>query len=147
MPKDRVTTQQRRAVAARANGNCEYCRSQARFTTQSFSVEHILPRSLGGETILDNLALACSGCNEHKHTKISGHDPMSSESVSLYHPRNQKWSEHFRWSDDFTLIIGLTPTGRATVGALHLNRDGLINLRQVLYAMGQHPPLDNEDIG
>jgi hypothetical protein len=46
----------------------------------------------------------------------------------------------FGWSDDFTLIVGLTPIGRATVEALQLNREGLVNLRQVLYAMGIHPP-------
>jgi len=38
------------------------------------------------------------------------------------------------------LIIGLTPTGRATVEVLKLNREGLVNLRQVLYAAGKHPP-------
>lgn len=144
MSEERVTIQQRRAVAARANGICEYCRSQARFATQSFSVEHIIPRSLGGKTSLDNLALACPGCNAHKHTKIDGRDPMSLGRVPLYHPRHQKWSEHFAWSDDFTLIIGITPTGRATVEALHLNRKGLINLRQVLYVSGEHPPLDTD---
>lgn len=88
MSKERVTAQQKRAVAARANGIWEYCRSQARFATQSFSVEHILPRSLGGRTSQDNLALACPGCNEHKHTKINWRDPLSLESVPLYHPRH-----------------------------------------------------------
>ena len=54
MPERRVTTQQRKAVAERANGCCEYCRSQVRFAIQPFSVEHIIPRSQGGETTLDN---------------------------------------------------------------------------------------------
>lgn len=44
------------------------------------------------------------------------------------------------WSDDFTLIIGLTPTGRATIETLFLNREGVVNLRQLLYAIGKHPP-------
>ncbi len=48
--------------------------------------------------------------------------------------------KHFAWSDDFTLLIGLTPTGRATVGALLLNRDGVVNLRRLLYLNGEHPP-------
>jgi hypothetical protein len=37
-------------------------------------------------------------------------------------------------------LVGLTPTGRATVETLKLNREGLINLRRVLYVMGEHPP-------
>jgi len=38
------------------------------------------------------------------------------------------------------MIIGLTPSGRATVEALDLNRSSLINLRRVLRASGEHPP-------
>lgn len=126
----------------RARGCCEYCRSQARFATQAFSVEHIIPRSRGGKTSQDNLALACEGCNSHKYTRTEGYDAATGEVVSLYHPRRQIWHHHFRWNDDFTLIVGLTPTGRATVEALQLNREGLINLRQVLYEVGEHPPVD-----
>jgi hypothetical protein len=31
MPESRVTAQQKKAVAERAHGCCEYCRSQVRF--------------------------------------------------------------------------------------------------------------------
>lgn len=65
---------------------------------------------------------------------------MTGETAPLYHPRHQTWSDHFEWSADFTLIVGLTPTRRATVEVLHLNRERLANLRRVLYAMGEHPP-------
>ena len=61
--------------------------------------------------------------------------------ASLYHPRRQKWSDHFTWNYDCTLIIGIAPTGRATVEALHLNREGLVNLRWLLYAARKHPPV------
>lgn len=145
MPESRVTAQQKKAVAERANGCCEYCRSQVRFAIQSFSIEHIIPRSQGGETVMDNLALSCQGCNNHKYNKTEGCDPVSGDLVPLYHPRNQQWSNHFVWNDDFTLIIGLTPTGRATVEALQINREGVVNLRRVLYTLGQHPPVvENE---
>lgn len=109
---------------------------------QPFSVEHIKPLNRGGATALDNLALACQGCNNHKYTKIEERDPASSDTVPLYHPRRQRWRDHFAWSDDFTLIIGLTPSGRATVEALQLNREGVVNLRRILYAMGEHPPAE-----
>lgn len=142
MPESRVTAQQKKAVAERANGCCEYCRSQVRFAIQPFSIEHIIPRSAGGETVLDNLALSCQGCNNHKYNKTEGYDPVSGDTVPLYHPRKQRWSHHFAWNDDFTLIIGLTPTGRSTVEALQLSREGVVNLRRVLYAMGEHPPVE-----
>jgi len=140
MPEQRVTAEQRRIVIERASHCCEYRRCQAKFAIQSFSVEHIIPRSCGGETYIGNLALACQGCNGHKYTKAQGYDVVSGKQVGLYHPRRQRWIDHFEWNDDFTLIIGLTPTGRATVEALQLNREGVVNLRQVLYAMGKHPP-------
>jgi hypothetical protein len=142
MPESRVTAQQKKVVAERANGCCEYCRSQVRFAIQPFSIEHIIPRSASGETGLDNLALSCQGCNNHKYNKTEGRDPVSGDTVPLYHPRKQRWSNHFAWNDDFTLIIGLTPTGRSTVEALQLNREGVVNLRRVLYAMGEHPPVE-----
>jgi hypothetical protein len=41
---------------------------------------------------------------------------------------NHEWPDHFTWSENDTLIIGLTATGRATVDALRLNRKELINL-------------------
>ncbi|MEK8018087.1 MAG: HNH endonuclease [Candidatus Parabeggiatoa sp.] len=127
-------------VIERAQGNCEYCRSQARFATQAFSIEHITPQSKGGQTAFDNLALACQGCNNHKYNKTEATDPITTESVPLYHPRQQKWEIHFSWNDDFTLMIGITKIGRATVEALQLNREGLVNLRRVLYRVSEHPP-------
>jgi hypothetical protein len=141
MPEHRVAEQQRRAVVERAGGCCEYCQSQAKFATQPFAVEHIMPLSRGGKTVLDNLALACQGCNNHKYTKVEGIDPITGNLAPLYHPRQQKWQDHFSWSRDYTLVIGLTPTGRATVQALQLNREGLVNLRRMLYEVGEHPPL------
>jgi len=140
MSENRVTAQQKKSVVKRANGCCEYCRSQERFAIQAFSAEHIISKSQGGETNLDNLALSCQGCNNHKYNKIQGGDPVTGETVPLYHPRKQLWNDNFAWNNDFTLVIGLTPTGRATVETLQLNREGVVNLRRVLYTMGEHPP-------
>jgi len=133
MSENRVTMQQKKAVAERAKGCCEYCRSQVRFAIQPFSVEHIIPKSQSGKTTLDNLALSCQGCNNHKYNKTVGRDIVSGNVVSLYHPHQQQWSEHFAWNDDFNMVIGLTPTGRTTVETLQLNRDGVINLRRIYY--------------
>ena len=65
-----------------------------------------------------------------------------SELVPLFDPRRQTWSEHFEWSNNATLIVGLTPSGRATVVALHLNRPSLVLARREWVAVGWHPPVD-----
>jgi hypothetical protein len=60
--------------------------------------------------------------------------------VPLFHPRRDRWGDHFAWNADFTRIVGLTPTGRATVEKLQLNRVGVVNLRRVMLIAGLHPP-------
>jgi len=69
-------------------------------------------------------------------------DSVSGEPVPLFHPRNHHWRDHFAWSEDGTEVLGLTPTGRATVVALQLNREGLVNLGRLLFAAGEHPPAE-----
>jgi hypothetical protein len=60
--------------------------------------------------------------------------------VALYHPRQHTWEEHFNWNEDYSLLVGISPTGRASVELLQLNRDSVVNLRRVLFIMGEHPP-------
>lgn len=132
----------RDAVAARAGGCCEYCRSPERFAVQSFAVEHVEPRSRGGTDAADNLAFSCPGCNNHKYTRTTAVDPATGVVVPLFNPRRQGWRDHFVWADDWSEVLGLTPTGRATVVALRLNRPGVVNLRRVLFATGLHPPAE-----
>ena len=38
----------------RANGLCEYCKSPANISSQPFVIEHIIPKSKGGETTENN---------------------------------------------------------------------------------------------
>lgn len=142
MAKRKITL--RALVVRRAGGRCEYCRSPAAFAHQSFSLEHILPRSRKGKRTPANTALSCQGCNNHKYNRTKALDPVSEESVSLFHPRRHRWQDHFAWSDDGTQILGLTPIGRATIEALQLNRQPLVNLRRVLVVAGEHPPDDGD---
>jgi hypothetical protein len=142
MPERYIGAELREAVRIRANGLCEYCRSQECFSPQPFSVEHIMPRSMGGEGISENLAFSCQGCNGHKYTKVESLDPATHALVPLYHPRRHLWRDHFVWSPDGISIFGLTPIGRATIAALQMNRRGLVNLREVLRRAGKHPPAD-----
>lgn len=140
MPRVRPSKSVRRHVTDRAAGCCENCQSQAAFATQSFSVDHIMPIDLGGPTALDNLAHACQGCNSHKLNRVDGVDAATGRRERLFHPRLDRWGDHFAWSEDYTRVIGLTAIGRVTVSTLKLNRPGLLNLRRVLRAMGHHPP-------
>ncbi|MGH9760771.1 MAG: HNH endonuclease [Blastocatellia bacterium] len=143
-PSPRSVEGLRQLVHERAGGICEYCRSQARFSPQPFSVEHIVPRSAGGTTKEDNLALSCQGCNGHKYTKQYAADPLTGEMSALFHPRKQLWQDHFAWSADTTMIVGLTPIGRATVEAMRMNRPELVALRQILYGARRHPPAEHQ---
>jgi hypothetical protein len=49
-------------------------------------------------------------------------DPETRQLVPRFHPRQDLWDEHFSLDLDRLLIEGLTPTGRATVVRLGLNR-------------------------
>ncbi len=129
MSERRIPAVLRRFVAERANRACEYCRTQERYSSDPFPIDHIKPRSLGGSTTEENLAFCCQGCNQHKSKRSVAPDPVTEAPTPLFHPRGHRWEEHFSWSDDFTLMIGLTAIGRATLAALHLNRFGLVNLR------------------
>jgi hypothetical protein len=99
-----------------------------------------VPKKRGGRTVPDNLALSCQGCNDHKYTKTKARDPLTGKLAPLFHPRRHPWSEHFTWSADYLEIFGLTPTGRATVVALHLNCEEIVNLRRILLALEEHRP-------
>ncbi|HBL13730.1 MAG TPA: HNH endonuclease [Cyanobacteria bacterium UBA11162] len=146
MSEPQLTAKQKETVARRAGGCCEYCYSQVRFSPDPFSIEHIIPRSKGGTDHEDNLALACQGCNNRKYNHVEARDSVTGNLVSLYHPRHQQWGKHFGWNEDFTLMIGLTSTGRATVERLQLNREGVVNLRRVLRTIGQHPPTNFDPV-
>ena len=53
---NRPTNAQRDEVSKRAEGLCEYCQSQEKFSNSTFEVEHIIAISKGGKTISENLA-------------------------------------------------------------------------------------------
>jgi hypothetical protein len=140
MNKRRPSAKQREKLRANARGCCEYCLSQEQFSPDTFSVEHVIPWDKGGSNIAKNLALACQGCNNRKFVATQAIDPVSGELASLYHPRRDHWSRHFAWNEDYTLVVGLTPTGRASVVKLALNRPALVNLRRILVKLQLHPP-------
>jgi HNH endonuclease len=131
-------------IEHRAKGCCEYCRSSALYSPSPFSVDHIVPRSQNGADTLDNLAFACMGCNGSKYNRTVSADPLTGQLANLFHPRRDRWSDHFCWSEDYQEILALTPIGRATVATLDLNRSTVKNLRRVLIVFEAHPPPESE---
>jgi hypothetical protein len=95
-------------------------------------------RQTGSMTI--NFLTVLPSCGGRKGARQAVSNPETGESVLLYHPRHQAWTEHFAWSDDSTRLVGLTPVGRTTMEALHINRPQMTRLRGLWITLGLFPP-------
>jgi hypothetical protein len=128
----------RRLVIQRADNRCEYCGISQIGQVATFHIDHIIPVVAGGETIAENLALACVSCSLRKGARRNIEDSKTGEVVSIFNPRQQVWKEHFDWNG--VQVVGLTATGRATVQALDLNRATMLAIRAEEELLGRHPP-------
>jgi hypothetical protein len=135
-----ISSRLRQQVLQDANHRCEYCQTSSRLTGTPLVMEHILPRSLGGTDERRNLAAACYRCNEFKGAKTEAPDPETGQVVPLFNPRTEMWRANFVWGNGGTHIIGITPTGRATVVALRLNNDNIVAARMMWIDTDWHPP-------
>ena len=133
-----ISAEVRAEVVRRAGNRCEYCRLSQLGQEAAFHVDHVFPRSAGGSSAIDNLALACVSCSLRKWANHSAIDPDTGEVVWLFNPRKDSWNEHLRWQGQ--QVVPLTPTGRATVAALALNRPMILAIREEEAARGRHPP-------
>lgn len=118
---------------------CAYCHSPEKLLGIPLEADHITATSRGGKTVMGNLCLCCRTCNGHKGQITTARDPVTGWTGKLFHPRRQKWQEHFQWSADGTRILGLTATGRATIEALKMNNDLTVNLRSLWVLLELHP--------
>jgi hypothetical protein len=103
-------------------------------------IDHVIAFKHGGPTELDNLALSCALCNQHKGSDLTSIDPDTGQIVALFHPRQMEWTDHFQWED--AVLVPLSPTGRVTVQLLQLNWADRIEERLLLMKAGLHPPED-----
>lgn len=108
-------------VAGRAEHRCEYCRAPEAVFNLLFEVEHVIPLSLEGREDDSNLALACRACNMFKSSYVTGRDDATQTEARLFHPRSDRWDEHFEIDQERGVIRGLTGVGRATVQRLQMN--------------------------
>jgi len=132
----------RQQVRADAGTRCGYCRTSEMLTGSPLEFDHLMPQAAGGLTARENLWLACHRCNEFKGDRDHGLDPESGNRLPLFNPRTQRWRDHFRWSPDGLLVVGSTPTGRATVEALRLNNEYVMEARRFWVEAGWHPPIE-----
>ena len=84
-----ISVELRRQIRAQFTDCCAYCKTSETLTVATFEIEHIIPRSAGGETTFSNLCLACPTCNRFKAHRQVVLDPETHESVSLFHPHHQ----------------------------------------------------------
>lgn len=128
----------RAEVILRAGSRCEYCRLPQARQEATFHIDHIVPVIAGGSASTENLALACVSCSLRKGARRDAVDPATMQTAALFHPRLGRWSGHFAPQDN-GLIAGLSPTGRATVAALAMNRQVAVAIRSALAAAGEWP--------
>jgi 5-methylcytosine-specific restriction endonuclease McrA len=144
-----ISEEAKQFVRKRANYLCEYCHSSERVSPSRFTMEHIIPQSLGGPDHTANLALACRRCNERQYNFVEALDPQTQQIVPLFNPREQVWREHFVWLNDYTVLEGLTAIGRATFQCLDLNderyleEDSIRATRRLWVQAGLHPPKED----
>jgi 5-methylcytosine-specific restriction endonuclease McrA len=85
VPFRRRVAVSRRAVMARDGGLCQYCGSRAD------SIDHVVPRSKGGEHTWENVVAACRPCNVRKRDRL-----LHETTMRLHRrpsaPRGASWS-------------------------------------------------------
>ncbi len=67
----------KREVLRRDNYTCQYCGQR----TLTLTVDHIIPRSLGGQHTWENLVAACPACNHRKGGRL-----LEQAQMRLLHP-------------------------------------------------------------
>jgi hypothetical protein len=101
----------RRNIFARDKNCCQYCGK--RFPTSELSLDHIIPRSMGGKATWENMVCSCTKCNVIKGgrtPKQAGLTLVQKPTkpkrnplihVHLGHPRYRSWKQfldHAYWS-------------------------------------------------
>lgn len=137
---DAVSARLRRLVALRAHGVCEYCLIHQEDACFSFHIDHIVSRKQRGPTTSANLALSCLRCNVAKGTDPGAYIGRPPRLIRLYHPRQDRWEEHFRLAA--ARIAPLTEVGEATVRLLNLNAPDRLLLRRTLIKAGRYPSIE-----
>ena len=131
-----VSAPLRRLVRDRARERCEYCLLPDTVSFYPHEIDHVVAEKHDGQTIENNLCLSCWVCNRHKGSNLTSIDLQMGAITPLFHPRQDRWEDHFRLAG--AEIEGITPRGRTTARMLHFNDPDQIELRAALIALGQY---------
>ncbi|MEL7072200.1 MAG: HNH endonuclease [Cyanobacteria bacterium J06581_3] len=134
MSKTYVSATLRRTVEERAHDCCEYCLQPGIFSFSAHQIDHVIAEKHGGQTVKDNLALACKLCNTLKGSDIASVDPQTQKITRLYQPRKDHWQTHFQYRNG--KLVPLTAIARTTVWLLQLNRSNRLQERPLWIASG-----------
>jgi len=126
----------RQLVRQRAGNRCEYCLLQQAHSELTHHLEHIVAKQHGGTDDAENLALACHRCNLRKGPNLTGIDPLTGDVVKLFHPRRERWNEHFAWRENIR-VEGITAIGRATAHLLAFNDARRLELRKEVFLQNE----------
>ncbi len=124
----------RRLTRERAGERCEYCLIPESATLFTHPIDHIIAEKHGGLTVAENLALSCALCHGFKGRYLASVDPTTGAVVPLFHPRRDRWTEHFRLEGG--RIEPLTAAGRVTARLLHFNDPERVAERELLIRSG-----------
>ena len=76
-----IPSRLRDQVVQRAGNRCEYCGLSQAGQEAAFHVDHVVPQSVGGETSLSNLALACVSCSLRKGLALQRQTPKPAQTL------------------------------------------------------------------
>jgi len=127
----------RTAVRERARGRCEYCLMPEAGAFFAHEPDHVIATQHGGQSNLENLALACFQCNRHKGPNVASVDTETKRIVRLFNPRTDVWGDHFRAESG--RIIPVTEIGRATAALLDFNDADREETRRNLWRASHYP--------
>ena len=128
----------RRSVRDRANKTCEYCLIHENDALLPHEPDHIIASKHRGATNESNLAWTCFTCNRSESSDLGSIDIESNKLVRLFHPRHDRWEDHFQLHRDGR-ILPLTDIGRVTEFLLKLNRAEHVEIRRILGRSKRNP--------
>ncbi len=137
-----INEELRAEISRRADHRCEYClihQDDAGFPHQ---IDHIVSRKHGGSSAPDNLAHACVICNRYKGSDVASVASGSGQALRLFHPRRDRWGEHFRI--DGARIEPITDIGAITARLLRFNAPERILERRLLQSLKRYPTRADE---
>jgi len=126
-------------IASRANHYCEYCQAPEVVFNFPFEIEHIIPICKNGTNEPSNLSLSCRFCNLYKGIQVGEIFPNTEQVIRFFHPRMDKWDEHFQVNREIGEVIGLTPIGLVTAISLKMNGKTQIYARKLWISLGLFP--------